>query len=36
MPSLRITIDEYLSKDESLQERVAMLECLDKVQNRAY
>lgn len=35
MPSLR-TIVDILSDDESLEEKVAMLECIDKVQSRAY
>lgn len=36
MLSLQIAIDEHLNDDKSLQERVAMLERLDEVQNQTY
>ena len=36
LPSLRIAIDERLSDEESLQERIAMLEKLDEIRNQAY
>lgn len=36
MLSLQISIDEHLSDDQSLQERVAMLECLNEVRSQAY
>ena len=35
LPSLRIVIDARLSDEESLQERIAMLERLDEVRNQA-
>ena len=36
LPSLRIAIDMRLSDEESLQERIAMLERLDEVRTQAY
>ena len=36
LPSLRIALDERLNDEESLQERIAMLERLDEVRNQAY
>ena len=36
LPSLRIVIDVRLSDEESLQERIAMLERLDEVRTQAY
>lgn len=36
MPSLQIVVDECLSDDGSLQEKMTMLECLDELQSQAY
>ena len=36
LPSLRIAIDERLSEEDSLQERIAMLERLDEIRGQAY
>ena len=36
LPSLWIAIDKRLGEEEFLQERIALLEILDKVKNQAY
>ena len=36
LPSLRIAIDERLSEDDSLQERIAMLERKDEIRGQGY
>jgi hypothetical protein len=36
LPSLRIVIDEQLSNEESLQERIATVYSLAKIHNQTY